>query len=392
MKILLVGGTGVLSSAILIESLSRGYEIYLINRGNKKHLIPDNVVLLQANIKNESLVKKLIGNIFFDVVVDFRCFTEEDIRNSFSLFKHVCKQFIFISTGAVYKITDDSRKYKEDDPLINPLWDYSINKVKSEVLFKTLCEENNLIYTIIRPGVTYGNTRIPYGIMPSYGKHWTLIARILNDKPILLWDSGKNTSSITRVEDFAIGAVGLFGNSRAFNQAFNIVGDESYKWIDIINTIGEIIEKKPILVDVPKEFFAKEMPSKKGEIIGGRGTNQVFDNTKIIKVVPDFKTTLSLKEGIIKTLNHYKSQNYLDGIDYAFDGDIDRIIYKYNKANKIPVKNLNLNFIDYLNEKKLQNSWLYFLNYHKNNLFVMGIILGFRVFRKIIRISCKMLF
>ena len=305
MKILLVGGTGVLSTEIMNRSIAEGHDVFVINRGNRRELIPSEVHLFRADTNDSGSVKKLIDGLQFDVVVDFICYKKDQVENSISIFKSVCNQYIFISSCAVYKIDKASTHYHEDSPLINPIWQYSVDKVECENKVGSLCEQFGMQYTIVRPAVTYGNTRIPYGIMPSYGYHWTLVGRILNSKPVLLWDDGLNATNITRVEDFAKGFVALYGNAQAYGQAFNITGDECVAWIDVINALGELLGKRPVLATVPKEFLADEMPGRRGEILGGRGVNLKVDNSKIKNVLPDFRTIIPLKEGLKKTLDYY---------------------------------------------------------------------------------------
>ena len=123
-------------------------------------------------------------------------------------------------------------------------------------------------YTIVRPAITYGDTRIPYGIAPKYGYHWTLVARILADKPIIMWNGGKNYRNMMRVEDFAIGLVGLIGNSRAYNESFNICGDEAPTYNDVLHAISKYLGDKSVAtIDIPDELYAKELPYRAGEIL-----------------------------------------------------------------------------------------------------------------------------
>ena len=250
--------------------------------------------------------------------------------------------------------------------MINPVWDYSINKVKCEEKLKELCEKNNLIYTIVRPAITYGNTRIPYGITPPYGYHGTLIHRMLSKKPIILWDDGEAYSTITHVEDFAYGLVGIIGNVEAYNQVYHIVGDERVQWKKVIELMGEILGVTPITLSVSKEKLAEEIPSRKGEILGGRGINQLLDNTKIKKTVKGFGTRISLKDGMTRTIEYYKDNKYLKGIDYGFDGDWDRIVKKICQENHIPLSLYNIGFIDYLGTAKRSDRLDYFLSYYQD--------------------------
>ena len=371
MKILLVGGTGVLSTEIMNRSIAEGHDVFVINRGNRRELIPDEVHLLRADINDSGNVNKLIDGLQFDVVADFICYTKDQVENSISIFKSVCNQYIFISSCAVYKIDKASTHYHEDSPLINPIWQYSVDKVECENKVGSLCEQFGMQHTIVRPAVTYGNTRIPYGIMPSYGYHWTLAGRILNSKPVLLWDDGLNAINIMRVEDFAKGFVALYGNAQAYGQAFNITGDECVAWIDVINALGELLGKRPVLATVPKEFLADEMPDRRGEILGGRGVNLKVDNSKIKNVLPDFRTIIPLKEGLKKTLDYYQENHYLCGIDYVFDANIDRIIHKYYKKNAPnKLKEFNLRFIDYLKQGRQQDRSVYFIRRCGNRLLI----------------------
>ena len=384
MKLLLVGGTGVLSTAITREALKHDIEVYMINRGHHVELIPPAVHLLKADIHDEKKVTSLLEGLFFDVVIDCICFTKEQIEYSFNLFKGVADQYIFISSCAVYN-TQVCDFCTEDSPKVLPMWGYSVDKVECEEFLIDIAHAHYVNFTIIRPCVTYGDTRIPYGIAPQYGYHWTLVERIMNGKPIITWNGGNNKFNITRVEDFAIGVVGLLGNPKAYNEAFNIVGDETPTWNDVLKSLSKLLDKEVKTVDLPSEFYAKEIPSRRGEILGGRSIDSINSNDKIKSVVENYAQNLSLEDGLKLTLDYYKAHDYLNGIDYAFDGDTDRIICKYTKANGISTKDLNLHFINYFNDNALKNRHTYFINRYKDNFLVKLYTLAFRAVRKIFR-------
>lgn len=365
-KILIIGGTGVISYAVVLESLKQGYHVSCINRGkNKMQVLPNEVELLIGDYKNKEKMESLLENLHFDVVVDVLCFSLFDIDYSISLFKDKCDQYIFFSSCAVYNKGLGDYECNEDSEKINSVWDYSINKWRCEEYLTVLAQKFHFNYTIVRPAVTYGNTRIPYGITPPYGYHGTLIQRMIYNKPIIVWDNGDAYSTITRVEDFAVGLVGLFANEEAYNQAFHIAGDERYKWSELLEIMGEILNVKPIFFNLSKEEYAFECSSKRGEILGGRGISQLLDNSKIKKIVPNFKTNITLKEGLSQTISYYENHDYLKGIDWRFDADIDRIIAKYCKLKKLPIENLNLRFIDYLGTATYIDRVKYWFEFHK---------------------------
>ena len=390
LNILIVGGTGVISYAVVNEALKQGIHVTCINRGKSRNqTLPDDVEVIIADYRNYELIESKLQGRFFDAIIDVLCYTETDIDYSVNLFKDKCNQYIFFSSCAVYNNGKGDYECTEDSMLINPVWNYSVNKVKCEKKLIALSEKYGFTYTIVRPAVTYGNTRIPYGITPPYGYHGTLIQRILHHKPIILWDNGEAYSTITRVEDFAFGLVGLLGNPKAYNQAFHIVGDERHKWREVIDTLGDILGVKPVYISLSKEEYAKELPTRSGEILGGRGISQLLDNSKLKAAVPGFKTNISLREGLKMTIDYYQSNNYLSGIDYKFDADTDRIISKISKNKKEDIKGLNLHFIDYLNNATVANKKTYWLEYHKDNLFVKVINKVLSVLQKFIQRICK---
>lgn len=352
MKVLLIGGTGVLSSAIMELSIERGHKTYVLNRGNRANLIHPDAIFLKANIRNKKEIECIIKGLYFDIVIDFISYNVSDLKCVLSVFQYKCKQFFFISSCAVYRKPEQNGVFTEQSVLIDPEWDYSINKVKCEKYLEDKCKKAELQYTIIRPAITYGNTRIPYSITPAYGWHWTLIARMLNNKPILIWNEGKGITTITHVSDFAKGVIGLFGNPKAYNEAFHITTDNYYSWREVAETIGEIIGQQPVFADLPKDFIIEQRPYMRGIMLGSRAKNTIFDNSKIKAAVPDFSCNINLKEGIAKTIEHYKTHNYLYGIDYYWDGQMDNLLFKYykklNQTKKGHISELNTNFKSYL--------------------------------------------
>lgn len=385
MNVLMIGGTGVLSTAVVEEALKQGIKVTMINRGNRKKYIPNDVELIKSDKSNFDVIRKLLGNRKFDAVIDYLCFSDKETVNSFNFYSKYTKQYFLISSCAVYN-TLLTKECNEESPKVLPLWSYSVNKWASEEHLIELAQKSDTNYTIIRPCITYGNTRIPYGISPKYGYHWTLIARILNDKPIIRWNGGVNRCNMMRVEDFAVGVVGLIGNPKAYNEAFNICGDETPSFNEVLDVLSDLLGKKVKTIDVTSEFYAKEIPSRAGEILGGRSIDALNSNDKIKSVVPLFRQTISLKEGIAMTYNAYTDNNYQYGIDWEFEGDTDRIIKKWCMANSIKTKELNLRFVDYLGNASVADKRKYYWSLHKERYDIKTMRLGFKVIRKLKRL------
>lgn len=380
MKVLLIGGTGVLSTAVANEAVKQGIAVYMVNRGRRP--LPSGVELLKSDKDDFATIERLIGSKTFDAVIDFLCFTDAQTTKSFNFYKKYTQQYFFISSCAVYDTRIEGVK-TEDSSKVLPIWKYSVDKWASEEHLYKIATEAGVNYTVVRPGVTYDDTRIPYGIMPPYGYHWTLVERIKNDKPVIRWNKGENRSSMMRVEDFAVGVVGLIGNPKAYNEAFNICGDDAPTYNEVISIIEEWLGKKAVFVDVTPEFYARQMPAQKGEILGGRGLDAICSNTKIKSVVPSFHQSIRLREGVRKTLGSYVNSNYQKGIDWIFDACQDRTAKLWCKQTGADYSAYNLRFLDYLNNANREDKLNYQITFNQNNLFVKIFVFILRVVRRI---------
>lgn len=345
MNLLLVGGTGVLSSAVAEEALKQGIQVTTINRGRSKAIAGVESLLFECH--EHAAIRNALAGLRFDATIDFLCYSPKDLEDSYSLYSQFSSQYVFISSCMVYD-TRTGGWMDEKSPKVLPMWRYSVDKWDCELRLNQLASGSDCHTTVVRPSVTYGDTRIPYGEGPRYGYHWTLVARILAEKPIIRWNGGNNRCNITRVEDFAAGCVGLIGNPAAYGEAFNVCGDETPSWAEVLDAVSFAIGKKVRTIDVPSEFYAKEWPERSGAILGGRSNDSLCRNDKIKKAVPAFRQTIGLAEGVARTVAAYRERNYQNGIDWRYDADSDRIIAKWCKANGIPTKDLNLRFVDYL--------------------------------------------
>ena len=359
-KVLIVGGTGVLSSAVTIEALRQGVEVTMINRGRRLSKVPFGVKVVISDKDNHPLIEQKLRGLHFDAVIDFLCYNEQELERSFLFYAAYTEQYFFISSAAVYNNSIPG-SCQEDHPKVQPLWNYSVKKWKSEEKLMELAKQRGISYTVVRPMVTYDDTRIPYGIAPLYGFHWTLVERILHNKPIITWNNGENRCNMMRVEDFAVGLVGLIGNEKAYNEAFNICGDETPSYREILDIISEWLDYEVKTIDVDPEFYAQENPGIAGELLGGRAITTVIDNAKIKSVVPAFRQTISIREGIRRTLEAYKSKGYQKGIDWSFEALTDKTIYQWCRKTGMKSQQYLLSFVDYLSNATSKDRYNYWL-------------------------------
>ena len=71
MKILMIGGTGTISSAITRQLAASGHDLWLLNRGTRKSEVPESVKQVIADIDDTEAVLRQIGDEQFDAVCAF---------------------------------------------------------------------------------------------------------------------------------------------------------------------------------------------------------------------------------------------------------------------------------------------------------------------------------
>src|SRR4030095_4475646 len=168
MKVLFIGGTGFISTAVSGLAVAKGIELYHLNRGQRKAPLPG-VHNLIADIHQPDSLNAALQGLQFDVVVDWIAFTLEDIERDLALFRGKVKQFIFISSASAYQKPPAHPIITESTPLVNPHWQYSRDKIACEERLMQAYRDESFPATIVRPSLTYdSNFPIAIGKFESY--------------------------------------------------------------------------------------------------------------------------------------------------------------------------------------------------------------------------------
>jgi nucleoside-diphosphate-sugar epimerase len=327
MKILFVGGTGLISSACTRLAVDRGLEVFLLNRGNN----PDRAhgaTQVIADLHDEVATARALAGHRFDAVVDWIAFTPDDIERDLRLFGGRTGQFIFISSASAYLKPLSDWIIREDTPLGNPFWEYSRNKIACEERLLKAFREDGFPVTIVRPSLTYGDTQVPL-LVNSWQRPYTAIARMRRGKPMIVPGDGTSLWTITHNSDFAKGFVGLLGRRQTIGHAFNIVSDEVLTWDELYRQTAAAAGVEARIVHIASDFIAACMPELTGTLIGDKSVSSVFDTTKIKRFVPDFRATTPFAEGIRRTVAWFDADPARQQVDMEMDERLDRLVSVY---------------------------------------------------------------
>lgn len=326
MKVLFIGGTGVISSACSALALERGIDLSLLNRGQSHRPMPEGTRVITADIRNPDSVRTALGDETFDVIVNWIGFTPEHIESDLALFRDRTAQYIFISSASAYQTPPARLPVTEDTPLDNPFWRYSQEKIACEELLMAAHRNEGFPVTIVRPSHTYDRTMVPLS------GRYTPIARMKAGKPIIIHGDGSSLWTLTHHTDFARGFVGLLGNEKAIGEAFHITADFYQTWDQIALELAAATAVEARIIHVPSDTIAA-YDQKLGEgLLGDKAQSMIFDNSKVKALVPDFECRIPFSQGSREIIAWFDEDPARQQIDENYDALCDRIIAAQRSA------------------------------------------------------------
>ncbi len=326
MKVLFIGGTGVISSACSQLAIERGIELYLLNRGESVRPAPHGAHVLRGDIRNMEETKRVLAGYQFDAVVNWIAFTPDHVQADLELFRGRTAQYVFISSASVYQTPPASLPVTESTPLDNPYWDYSRAKIACEHVLMQAYRDKKFPATIVRPSHTYDQT-----MLPVTGRY-TVVNRMRQGKKVIVHGDGTSLWTLTHHRDFAKGFIGLLGNSHAIGDAFHITSDEWLTWNQIYEIIAQAAGTQAHIVHIPSDVIATYDKTWGDGLLGDKAHSMIFDNSKIKRVVPGFVATIPFSHGAREIMAWFDADPARQVVDKRLDALMDKMIEAQEKV------------------------------------------------------------
>lgn len=318
MRVLVLGGTGVISREIVAKAADMGHDVTVFNRGTQNINIPTAVKVVIGDRNNVLDFETKMNAVSVDVVIDMISFNTRDAKQILDLFGERAKQIIITSSSSVYErpyktypVTEDTVSLTMDSS-----FDYSFNKAEMDRYLQKEMGKHSAAITIIRPSLTFGEGTANLG---TFRQNRNIVRRIKEGKPVVMIGEGVIPWSFTFAPDLAKGYVLACGNENTYDNHFHITNDEVVVWEDIYRAIGEIVGKEPNFVYIPTVLLRKMYPSVCTHLNYEKVHFAVFSNAKIQNAIKEYKPQISLVEGMRKLINWWEK------VDFPYDDEKDDI-------------------------------------------------------------------
>lgn len=314
MDILIIGGTGLMSTEIVRQLADRGDKVTVYNRGITEKRIPAHVRTITGNRWDYPAFEKSMAQERFDAVIDMVAYDPTNMESLLRAFKGKTSHIVVCSTVCVYGGPLTKLPADDNEPH-RFVTEYGRKKSAIERLLLDADGKDGLHSTVIRPSFTTGEGVVLSGVLFDD----TLVSRIRNGMPVIVHGNGSTRWAVAHAADVARGFVNSLGNPKAFGQAYHLTSDEQTSWDGVYEAIGNAVGRKPDIVHIPVDWLSKVAPRRSVGVKYIYQYDSVFDNTKARKDL-DFRTTVFLKETFTRQIEWMEETGKLKNhVDEAFE-------------------------------------------------------------------------
>jgi|GEM_PF-170966 len=292
MKIVIVGGTGNISTSLVRLLVGQGHEVTCFNRGQRGSL-PPGARLIKGDREDEAAFENAMQREKFDAAVDVICFNAKQAQSSLRAFRGV-GHFVQCSTVCTYGIQYEQFPSTEEHPL-RPITDYGRNKVAADKVFLDAYAKEKFPLTIIKPSTTYGPL---LGALRQVAWEFSWIDRVRKAKPILVCGDGNALHQFLHVDDAALGFAGVLGKAHCVGETYNLVRQGFTTWSDYHRTAMKVLGRDVELVGLPMRDLLSIDPARFDICAKIFGHSTYYSSAKLFRDVPEFVPKTSLEEGL----------------------------------------------------------------------------------------------
>jgi nucleoside-diphosphate-sugar epimerase len=325
-RVLIIGGTGVISTPLTRQLVARGDDVTLYNRGQHEARFAAPVPTIHGDRRDVAAFEQQIAAAGrFDAVVDMIGFVPDDVTSAVRACRGRTDHYLFCSTVDVYAKPASRYPYREDEPH-GGLGAYAVNKVACEAILREAHARGDLPVTIIRPAHTYGEGNC---FVHTWGRQTSYIDRLCRGKPIVVHGDGQSLWTNGYADDVARAFVGAIDNPATIGRAYHTPGEEWLTWNQHHQGVAAALgAPEPELVHIPTDLIVAVAPERGAILRDNFQYNNIFDTTAA-RADLGYAPVIGWEEGVRRTVAWLDARGRIDSSDD--DPFEDRLIASWRR-------------------------------------------------------------
>jgi nucleoside-diphosphate-sugar epimerase len=303
MRVLIIGGTGLISTGIVTHLLDRGADITMLNRGQRENTLPRGKVAAITGDRYQRPVLDAAAAQNFDAVIDMCCFDPATCKAALDAFAGKTRHFIFCSTVCTYGVKSPVEVLVDEDFPQEPISTYGKNKLACEHEVLAAHARGDFAATVMRPSCTYGPGNPLIDNIEVDAVAWDRIAKGL---PVLCAGDGLGLWVATHRDDVGAGFAYAVLNQQTFGQCYNLTRAEHTTWRDYYRLVAAALGQPARLVFLPAAAIIHTDEKRFGLLREITRFHGAYDSSKAETHIPEFLPEVGLTAGAAQTFADIK--------------------------------------------------------------------------------------
>ncbi len=321
---------------------AQDHDVYVTSRS--RHDGDNKVTYLLGDAHNNAFIIDVLS-CGWDAIIDFMDYSTQEFICRYKLLLENTAHYLFFSSSRVYAnsitpITESSPRLLDvsEDKEFLLTDEYALHKAREEdILFHSGFKN----FTIIRPYITYSESRLQLGALEK--EQWAY--RLFQGRTVVFSDDIKgHITTMTYANDVAYCISKLIKTPKAFGEAFHITTTQNILWSDVLDTYKSTYESRtgqPFKLHFIDHALKLNNAWSKYQVIYDRYYDRIFDNSKILSVIGDFQFTdvrTGLEKCFISLIDNQKFRHISiqeELLRNSFTGEHLRISEIPGKKNKV---------------------------------------------------------
>ncbi|HVW26654.1 MAG TPA: NAD-dependent epimerase/dehydratase family protein [Polyangiaceae bacterium] len=308
MRVLVIGGTGVIGTGIVRALAARNANVTVFSRGARKGVRLPGAVYVEGDRYDAGAFQRRFDGARYDVVVDLMCFSSTDAESTVRAFGGKCEQLLFCSTVCVYGDQTPPSVLVSEDATPEPSTPYGRDKLECERLLLEAARTGRFAVTVVRPSHTYAPGGPMLDQLEIEGVAWDRAERGL---PVLCSGDGLGLWQSTHADDVGKLFAHAAGNPRTYGEIYNATRDEVTTWREYHREVARALGGTARLVLAPAAWLLQEMPERLAFLRETSRFHGAYSSAKAKAHVPEFRATIPLVDGARETLTSLKARGKL---------------------------------------------------------------------------------